>query len=380
MSSSSLHAAQSTLPAEDLPPTEHGQSLALHGSASVSRASAVKSTPPAPTLIQCNRSQDDGCPIPKPSSSLNATQPTLTTEYPLSWVFSVPSPVPREPQVKQMSPAQCYRGNDGPWFPKLPFSSHETNQTQIAENTASRGFGRPEKLKVSSSDSGYGTRRSVSPQNPTERDQGIYSAKTPFQPFQENISGPSASPNVPNSGTLLCPTCSKSFRRPTEFNRHSLQHKKPFVCTVPGCPRTQGFAKTNDLQRHMLSKHSELNSNITALKMYRCQVPGCKFKKDKSWPRLDNFRNHLKRVHRYELRTENELDDMVRRGEFLWPSPQESDSTPKSQANEFSEGTMNSGVATTFEGTISPPERPRKSTANDLPGWTLQRVEQKEAL
>jgi hypothetical protein len=39
-------------------------------------------------------------------------------------------------------------------------------------------------------------------------------------------------------------------------------------------------------------------------------VPGCK-SKDKTWPRPDNFRSHLKRIHSDQVRTEEDLNHMI---------------------------------------------------------------------
>jgi len=50
-------------------------------------------------------------------------------------------------------------------------------------------------------------------------------------------------------------------------------------------------------------------------KKFRCLVPGCK-SKDKSWPRLDNFRSHLKRVHGSHSRNGDEFDELIRR--YVW--------------------------------------------------------------
>src|SRR5271156_894380 len=94
--------------------------------------------------------------------------------------------------------------------------------------------------------------------------------------------------------------------------KHDLRHRKPFMCQVSGCPRTEGFSTTNDLDRHTRSRHPSTIPESESTKKYRCHVPGCK-SKEKSWPRLDNFRSHLKRVHSHHLRTEEDFEDMIRR-------------------------------------------------------------------
>lgn len=57
--------------------------------------------------------------------------------------------------------------------------------------------------------------------------------------------------------------------------------------------RSEGFETPNDVERHKRSWHPE---RLPDRKYYRCIVAGCR-KKEKKWPRADNFRQHLKRVH-----------------------------------------------------------------------------------
>ena len=42
-----------------------------------------------------------------------------------------------------------------------------------------------------------------------------------------------------------------------------MRHRKPFKCQIPGCLRTDGFSTTNDLGRHIRSKHAEKTSAKT---------------------------------------------------------------------------------------------------------------------
>jgi hypothetical protein len=59
----------------------------------------------------------------------------------------------------------------------------------------------------------------------------------------------------------------------------------------------------------MKSKHPSDCSEELLLKTYYCLVDGCK-SKDKKWPRLDNFRSHLKRIHHL---SDGETEHYVRR-------------------------------------------------------------------
>lgn len=81
----------------------------------------------------------------------------------------------------------------------------------------------------------------------------------------------------------------------------------------------EGFSTTNDLDRHMRSKHQSGALATTPAKLYRCLVAGCK-SSEKVWPRGDNFRSHLKRVHGHIIPSDEEFEKLVRKGEFA-PDP-----------------------------------------------------------
>ena len=78
-------------------------------------------------------------------------------------------------------------------------------------------------------------------------------------------------------------------------SKHKLQHEKPFRCDL--CSRNEGFATKNDLERHRKSKH-EVDPRVGKATKYVCHAcrpsPGSK---EKLWPRLDNFKAHVKRKH-----------------------------------------------------------------------------------
>ena len=64
------------------------------------------------------------------------------------------------------------------------------------------------------------------------------------------------------------------------------------MCLEPGCNRKTGFTTKNDLDRHKKSIHQ-----IFIGKSYMCAAPHCP-RKDKVWPRADNFRQHIVRLHK----------------------------------------------------------------------------------
>jgi hypothetical protein len=83
---------------------------------------------------------------------------------------------------------------------------------------------------------------------------------------------------------------------------------KPFVCDEPQCPRKQGFSTKNDLERHKKTVHNKSAGSV----QYRCHIDQCKAK-NKLWPRADNFRSHLKRIHGEDYTAEDSLDKFIDR-------------------------------------------------------------------
>lgn len=76
-----------------------------------------------------------------------------------------------------------------------------------------------------------------------------------------------------------------------------LKHDKPNKCDIPGCSRVDGFSTINDLQRHKKSKHGIGIDTITT--SFKCASPSCK-NQAKIWPRRDNFKQHILRMHKDE--------------------------------------------------------------------------------
>jgi len=81
--------------------------------------------------------------------------------------------------------------------------------------------------------------------------------------------------------------------------KHELRHTRPFKCRYTNCSKNhEGFPTQNDCDRHMQSVHKAPVKN-GVIKGYRCPSNVCK-SKDKLWTRLDNYRNHLKRMHKQD--------------------------------------------------------------------------------
>lgn len=77
--------------------------------------------------------------------------------------------------------------------------------------------------------------------------------------------------------------------------KHYARHDLNFRCHEPHCKRKDGFANANDLQRHQHSVHRKRGLQPN----YKCFGESC-LKAEKEWPRLDNFKCHLKKMHPHE--------------------------------------------------------------------------------
>ncbi|KAK8090113.1 hypothetical protein PG997_005074 [Apiospora hydei] len=119
---------------------------------------------------------------------------------------------------------------------------------------------------------------------------------------------------------IICETCKKAVKTNSELKKHRQRHTKPFTCNVPGCGRTEGFSTPNDLDRHKRSVHPE-ESPVGS--RFQCPHGPCK-NKDKIWPRADNFRAHLKRVHRIEKVKDEDLEGSIYQPQ-VHPPPQTQD-------------------------------------------------------
>lgn len=76
-----------------------------------------------------------------------------------------------------------------------------------------------------------------------------------------------------------------------------MTHSRPYVCSYPNCNKSkEGFSTPNDLNRHKASVHKE------ATIRYRCPFSECE--NSIPDPRKDNFRNHLDRVHKVKITSE----------------------------------------------------------------------------
>lgn len=333
------------------PPSMH-TSDSGYGSTRGEMAPPSLDLPPQPIEIDLSNSWT----LPHPAFPSITWEPTLPP-HGFSDLNSSYEPISRIQQLpvdrttSQAPLLQWYADNDGPWYPKTisdPVQDERASIKVRSNNRAPVAFAGPcreqDHLGNGSfhfgapphSDSGYGTRKSVGnasvfSTDVSDRDQDCQSLAGHVADYQqfpglnEALQSRENRTSEPwplhllastNSPGLFCSTCQKSVKTKSELKKHDLRHKKPFVCKYPGCTRTEGFSTTNDLDRHTKSKHPlATTTRAESMKKYHCVVSGCK-SKDKVWPRLDNFRSHIKRVHSNYIESEQSFEKIIQEGEF----------------------------------------------------------------
>ncbi|KAL4944357.1 hypothetical protein BDV06DRAFT_187672 [Aspergillus oleicola] len=118
----------------------------------------------------------------------------------------------------------------------------------------------------------------------------------------------SPSPSLLCHDTIKCnyPGCPWIGKCPSDKRKHEARHKKLFKCDEPNCTRKEGFGTINDLARHKKCVHKKEPERGPKV-LYMCFGQNCP-RSNKKWPRLDNFRQHLARMHSNE-----DLDELLRR-------------------------------------------------------------------
>ncbi|KAM0198178.1 hypothetical protein ACHAPA_007276 [Fusarium lateritium] len=107
----------------------------------------------------------------------------------------------------------------------------------------------------------------------------------------------------------VCNDCRKACRTPSELRKHELKHSLPWHCNVSGCVREKGFTSKNDLDRHKRTVHGDCT---VSGRTFVCTIGNCA-KKIKRWPRADNFRSHLQRIHSKSYSANDDLSEYVHR-------------------------------------------------------------------
>ncbi|RHZ72600.1 hypothetical protein CDV55_104191 [Aspergillus turcosus] len=104
-------------------------------------------------------------------------------------------------------------------------------------------------------------------------------------------------PNAPCDDGVTCdyPNCNWKGKCPSDKRKHEARHRKLYKCDQPNCSRKQGFGTINDLARHKKCVHNQEPERGPKI-LYLCFGRNCP-RRRKRWPRLDNFRQHLLRMH-----------------------------------------------------------------------------------
>ncbi|OOF96257.1 hypothetical protein ASPCADRAFT_166802 [Aspergillus carbonarius ITEM 5010] len=134
-----------------------------------------------------------------------------------------------------------------------------------------------------------------------------------------------------DSPSLLCqdvikcdyPGCQWTGKCPSDKRKHEARHRKLFKCDEPNCARKEGFGTINDLARHKKCVHKQEPERGPKV-LYMCFGQNCP-RRNKKWPRLDNFRQHLARMHNDEdveelLRKSHEWYETCVKPQELGPS------------------------------------------------------------
>ncbi|KAJ8112370.1 hypothetical protein OPT61_g5249 [Boeremia exigua] len=277
-------------------------------------------------------------PVSRPSTRSNARQTRADArqvQVDPTWQYLMPPGPPSYSLASNgdqiVDPiARFYRG-DAPWNPHQMRNSNTSSSRNVApfaQQDIEQYREGPCSENDNASDSGYHTQptRSVlsepgrgGQELPTDfivqaRNMNVDVVPNISQPMARTISQRSVSQHSSRSGghrqQIPCREtgCSIISRCISEHKRHMLRHEKKFVCDVPDCKREgKGFSTVNDLERHKKSVHK---IGIAKSKSYQCAAAKCA-NSTKIWPRLDNFKQHLERMHK-----EEDSLELIKRSEY----------------------------------------------------------------
>ncbi|KAL6878779.1 hypothetical protein J3F83DRAFT_255888 [Trichoderma novae-zelandiae] len=227
---------------------------------------------------------------------------------------------------------QFYSASDGPWIPNgviQPAATLNSSSRPSTFDTGARSFqgyrsaGLPSECGTAAEDSGYGGTRSTyslleSAASIAENDRCTESGFLEAQTAEQLIGDLSISSTIPIYPPPIpypqnphveyrCDYlhCNAVLKTKSELKKHRHRHNKPYKCNYESCPKVvQGFSTPNDLSRHKRTVHREHNENVP---VFICRHDPCSSKKEKLWPRADNFRSHLSRSHDIHLKADNDL-------------------------------------------------------------------------
>ncbi|KAL7936964.1 hypothetical protein V8C35DRAFT_212381 [Trichoderma chlorosporum] len=243
---------------------------------------------------------------------------------------------PRDsPRLSESYPIyQFYFNSNDPWFPPgviQPTETINSSSRPSAYNSGARSFpgyrstNLPSECDTAPEDSGYGgtgTRSTYSfAESATEIAENGRRAETDFlaagttEQLIGDLNINATLPVYPASQIshhhqptpveIKCDDCGASCKTRSELKKHRARHLKPFRCNHESCPRSrEGFSTPNDLARHRKTVHREHDESDP---IYVCRHDPCSRKKEKLWPRADNFRSHLARSHNITLKADGDL-------------------------------------------------------------------------
>ncbi|KAL2167616.1 hypothetical protein VTG60DRAFT_1052 [Thermothelomyces hinnuleus] len=221
-------------------------------------------------------------------------------------------------QHQGMHPLNQFIHGPGPWSPfeaaagqpvGMSFNQPRPSFTTYRSAPPSEPDTVCQSIGGTPTDSGYGSNARQSVGNPSVQGELEQNFLSRFQAIGQEDASPKDDPHTretqaqrpssgaPTSKRMTCPVCNEPVKRRSDLKKHEARHTRPCKCPFPNCPKAdEGFATKNDLDRHTKSVHKLLMGVVT---VYRCDVDQCK-DKPKDWPRLDNFKQHLKRKHGIE--------------------------------------------------------------------------------
>ncbi|EHK45134.1 hypothetical protein TRIATDRAFT_318671 [Trichoderma atroviride IMI 206040] len=215
-----------------------------------------------------------------------------------------------------------YSGSDDPWVPAGVIQPAQaltpSRSSAYAYNPGLRGFqdfrGPPVPSDCETAlDSGYGGSRTIYSANESGTsvnegdgytEGGFHDIQATDQPI--DIGSLNLSPAAAASAKLLhCDACGANVKTKSELKKHDHRHNRPYKCDYKDCTKAiRGFSTTNDLTRHKRTVHREHDSNAPT---FICRHYPCTTKKEKLWPRADNFRSHLYRSHSITIKADDDL-------------------------------------------------------------------------
>ncbi|KAJ5951820.1 Zinc finger C2H2 [Penicillium vulpinum] len=174
------------------------------------------------------------------------------------------------------------------------------------------------------------------------------------------------------------PSCKWVGKCPSDKRKHEARHKKLFKCDVPNCPRKDGFGTINDLARHKKCVHNKEPERGPKM-MYMCFGTNCP-RPNKRWPRLDNFKQHLNRMHNEEdgeallkksmdwyervirRQPEQSCDDHSSRDESVFEAQEDEASVQPTTELELEYGAMSQQKSDIFTFGVATPRPPQYGT------------------